>query len=269
MTRYVPVFSFASLMAVAVSGVLASEYDCIIEARQNVEIRTPVEANIESIRARRGETVKKGQILVTLQAGPERAAHALAQSRAQAVGEIKAAEARVDITQKKLRRAEELIRQHFISSAALDEAEADYKLATEELRRARENRRIAELEAKRAAEVLALRSIASPFNGVVVEVYLNPGEFGSVTAKEPIMKLAEIDPLYVEVLLPISQYGKIKLRQRAMVSPEAPVGGRYETMVKVIDRVVDAASGTFGVRLELPNKTADIPAGVRCKIQFH
>lgn len=247
----------------------APEYDCIIEARQNVEIRSPVEAVIESVKVRRGDFVTRGQVLVTLQSGPERAALALAQSRAEAIGEIKAAETRVDITLKKLRRAEELYKKNFISSNALDEAQAEHRLATEELRRARENQKIAELEAKRSAEVLALRTIRSPFNGVVVEVLLKPGEFGAITFKDPIMKLAEIDPLNVEVVLPVSLYGQIKKGQRGTVVPEAPISGSYETVVKVIDRVVDAASGTFGVRLELPNKTGIIPAGVRCRVRFH
>jgi hypothetical protein len=36
----------------------------------------------------------------------------------------------------------------------------------------------------------------------------------------------------------------------------------------VIDRVFDAASGTLGVRLELPNRQQKLPAGVRCKARF-
>jgi RND family efflux transporter MFP subunit len=220
------------------------------------------------VRVKRGDSVTKGQVLVTLESGPERAAFALAQSRAQAVGEIKAAEARVDITLKKLKRAEELVKQNFVSVNARDEAEAEHKLASEELRRAQENQKIAGHEAKRAAEVLAMRTIRSPFSGVVVEVLLKPGEFGAITFKDPILKLAEIDPLHVEVILPVSLYGKVKQGQHATVMPEAPVGGRYETVVKIVDRVVDAASGTFGVRLELPNKNFALPAGVRCKVQF-
>jgi hypothetical protein len=33
-------------------------------------------------------------------------------------------------------------------------------------------------------------------------------------------------------------------------------------------RVLDAASGTFGVRLRLPNQTLNLPAGIRCRIEF-
>ena len=50
--------------------------------------------------------------------------------------------------------------------------------------------------------------------------------------------------------------------------PERPIGGSYSAVVKVVDRVIDAASGTFGVRLELPNRERKIPAGVRCRVRF-
>lgn len=255
-------------MLAAERALAQAGHDCMIEARQNIEIRSPVEAVIESVKVKRGDFVSKGQVLVTLESGPERAAVALAQSRARMQGEIKSAEARLGIAQKKAGRAEELFKQNFISANSRDEAQAEMQLATEELGRARENQRLAELEAARAAEVLAMRTIRSPFEGVVVEVLLRPGEFGAITFKDPIMKLAEIHPLNVEVVLPVSMYGRVRAGQRATVQPESPIGGSYPTTVKVVDRIVDAASGTFGIRLELPNPKHLIPAGVRCRVQF-
>ena len=246
----------------------AQEFDCMIEARQMVEIRSSVEAVIESVKVNRGSIVSKGQVIVTLESGPERAALALADERARNQGEINLAEARVDIAGKKLKRAEELHKQNFISANARDEAQAEFRLASEELLRARENQRLAALEAQRSKEVLAMRTIRSPVTGVVVEVIRKPGEFGAISFKDPIMRLAEIDPLHVEVILPSSMYGKVRPGQRAQVSPEAPVGGRYETRVTVVDPVIDAGSGTLGVRMELPNRKRSIPAGVRCKVKF-
>ena len=246
----------------------AVEFDCMIEARQSVEIRSSVEAVIESVRVRRGDLVRKGQVLVTLESGPERAALALAQSRAQNQGEIKLAEARLDIATKKLKRAEDLFKQNFISANSRDEAEADFRLASEEVLRATENQRIAMLEAQRTAEILALRTVRSPITGVVVDVMRRPGEFGAISFKDPIMTLAEIHPLHVEAVLPAKMYGKVRFGQRAIVIPEPPIGGRYRTTVTVVDRVVDAASGTMGVRLELANPKGAIPAGVRCRVDF-
>jgi RND family efflux transporter MFP subunit len=250
------------------SGVCADEFDCLIESRQTVEVRGPVEAVIESIRVRRGDYVKKGAVLVTLESGAERAALKLAQSRATMRGEIKAGEARRDLAGKKWQQAEQLYKDNFIAAAARDEAIAEYKLATEQLNQAQENRVLAELEVKRASEILALRTIRSPLSGVVVEKILSPGEFATSNLKDPILKLAQIDPLNVEVILPVTYYGRIKAGSKAPVFPEAPIGGKHLARVTVIDRVVDAASGTFGVRLELSNKAGTIPAGVKCRVRF-
>lgn len=245
-----------------------AEYDCIIEARQNVDVRSPVEGVIESIRVRRGDTVQRGTLLATLSAGPERAALELARSRARMQGELKSAEARVELTRKKWERADELQKKNFVSANARDEAQAEHRLATEQLRAAHENRRLAELDVNRAEAVLAQRSIHSPVNGVVVDVLLRPGELMSSNQKDPIMKLAEIDPLNVELVLPVSQFGRVKVGQVAEVRPEEPVGGRYRAQVEIVDPVMDAASGTFGVRLHLPNPRNRIPAGVKCTVIF-
>ena len=266
LVRLLPVLTGALLPCAAAYG--AQQYDCMIEARQTVEIRSSVEAVIETVKVRRGDLVSKGQVVATLESGPERASLDLAKGRAQNLGDIKVSEARVEITRKKLKRAEELFKQNFISANARDEAEAEFKLASEELLRAKESQQLADLEAKRAAQVLALRTIRSPVTGVVVEVMRKPGEFGAISFKDPIMKLAEIDPLHVEAILPSGMYGKVKRGQRAVVTPEAAIGGSYETTVSIVDPVIDAASGTLGVRLELPNRKGLIPAGVRCRVQF-
>ena len=52
------------------------------------------------------------------------------------------------------------------------------------------------------------------------------------------------------------------------VIPEAPIGGQYMAEVKIVDRVIDAARGTLGVRLELPNPNHRLPAGLKCKVIF-
>jgi len=262
-----------ALVALASAGAHAaepagSEYDCLIEARQQVDVRSSVEGVIESVPVTRGQVVKKGTLLAKLSSGPERAALTLARSRATMVGEVRAAEARVELTRKKWERAKELEKGKFVSANSRDEAEAEYHLAKEQLRAVLESRKVAELDAKRAEEVLAQRSIHSPIDGVVVAVLLQPGELTSSNQKDPIMTLMEVDPLNVELVLPVSQYGRIKPGQMAEVRPEEPVGGRYEATVEVVDPTVDAASGTFGVRLKLPNPGTRIPAGVKCRARF-
>jgi multidrug efflux pump subunit AcrA (membrane-fusion protein) len=108
-------------------------------------------------------------------------------------------------------------------------------------------------------------TIYSPINGVVMERFLSPGEF---VEDQPVLKLAQIHPLHVEVFAPVELLGTIKVGMSADVSPEEPVGQVYKARVTIVDQVVDAASGTFGVRLELPNPKYRLPAGLRCRVKF-
>ena len=127
------------------------------------------------------------------------------------------------------------------------------------------NRRLADLELNRTAAEVALRTIKSPINGVVVERFMHPGEFPK---QERILKLAQIDPLRVEAYAPVAMLGKVSVGSQAMIKPEEPVGGSHPAKVTVVDHVVDAASGTFGVRMELPNPDLKLPAGLRCTVKF-
>ena len=47
-----------------------------------------------------------------------------------------------------------------------------------------------------------------------------------------------------------------------------PDGPLTASEVVVVDHVVDAASGTFGVRLALPNPDHSLPAGLKCHVSF-
>ncbi len=125
------------------------------------------------------------------------------------------------------------------------------------------NRRLADLELQRTSAEVGLRTIRSPINGVVVERFMSPGEFPK---QERIFKLAQIDPLRVEAYAPVALLGKIAVGMEVQLKPEAPVSGLYKAKVTVVDRVVDAASGTFGVRMELPNPDLRLPAGLKCTV---
>ncbi|MEM9242054.1 MAG: HlyD family secretion protein, partial [Pseudomonadota bacterium] len=48
----------------------------------------------------------------------------------------------------------------------------------------------------------------------------------------------------------------------------APLEGTHMAEVTVVDQIFDAASGTFGLRLELPNPDGKIPAGTRCLVEL-
>jgi len=257
------------LLALLCGGASAGEFDCIIEPSRTIEVRAASEGLIEKIWVDRGDSVKAGQVLVTLDSGVERAATEAARYRSTMQGRIRTGESRVEFSTAKYNRREKLAGQSFISLHDRDEALTEKRLAESELIEARDDRRLAEIEFRRLSEQLRLRTIRSPVDGVVVDRLLNAGELAdNRDLRKPILRLADIGTLFVEVLMPIEAFGKLILGQSAEVLPEAPVGGRYTATVKVIDRVHDAASGTFGVRLEMANPGMKLPGGIKCKASF-
>lgn len=260
-----------ALMVLSVSSRAAvpGEHQCLIEPNQKIEIRSTVEALIESVKVERGSVVKKGQVLVQLGADVEKAALATARYRAVMEGQMKSSEARLDYARDKHRRRDELSRQNFVSGQDRDDALAEMRVAQAELLAAKDERQLSTLETLRLQELLRLRTLVSPFNGVVTEVLQHPGELAQTgEGARPILKLAQIHPLRVEVVLPVGLYGRIAEDSAANVETEVPAKGRYKAKVQIVDKVVDSASGTFGVRLELPNPGGRIPAGVKCLVRF-
>lgn len=259
----------ATTLLLGAGAAQAAEFDCVIEPRRVVEVRAPLEGLIERMTVDRGDTVRRGQDLVVLDTSVDRASAAIARHRSVMQGAIHSGESRVAFSSSKLERAQNLQAQNYLSAQAREEAATEQRLAQSELLDARDNRKLAELELARQMEIIRLKTIRSPLDGIVVERLLHPGEFAEAgVGRKPILKLAEIDVLHVEVLLPVEAFGRVKQGMEVEVVPEIPAGARYMARVRVIDRVVDAASGTFGVRMELNNPDRRMPAGIRCKANF-
>jgi RND family efflux transporter MFP subunit len=246
------------------------ELDCLIEPQEVVHLSSPVEGILEKVYVERGAIVRKGQIVAQLDSNLENANVSLARARATVEAAIKSGEARLTYSSLKLARAERLYERDLIALADLQEAQTEKQLAEMALVNAFDNQRIANLELERANVALSRNVIRSPITGVVVERFLSPGEFvsGQFKNDSPIVKIAQIDPLRVEVFVPVAMRGKINAATPAKVTLEAPASTSYDVRVAVVDRVVDPASGTFRVRLNLPNPTHRILAGLKCKIRF-
>lgn len=254
-----------ALASAPASWAANQELDCLIEPEMTVELGSSVDGIVERIDVDKSDFVKRGEKLVALESSVEKAAVALARERAQMEDTIEAKKVTAAYTARQRERVRELHTKKAASGADKDQAETDAQLAKLELETARNNKRLAELELARAEAALSQRTITSPVSGIVVDRYLNPGE--SVEDK-PILKLAQIDPLRIEVIAPRELFGKVKKGMTAQIFPEQPASGRYEAEVSVVDGIVDAASGTFGIRLSVPNADHKLFGGLRCRAQF-
>jgi membrane fusion protein, multidrug efflux system len=225
---------FASLAAEA----SAEDFEGLIYPSEVVKVSSQVPGIIEEIMVERGDQVKKGQVLARLKSGLEKASLDLVQ-------------ANVEFLKRKAERNTELARKKLISAHENDE------LLTE-LRKA-------ELQLAEVQEKLKLRTIVSTIDGVVTERLMAPGDY---VGENPIFKLASIDPLKVEVVVPARRFGAARKGMKAEVRPEAPLGGVYSGKVTIVDKVVDAASSTFVVRVDIANPALKLPSGLRCRVRF-
>jgi RND family efflux transporter MFP subunit len=209
--------------------------------------------------------VRKGQVLVVLRANVERAAFGAARSRADAGADLQAAAASARYQRERLTRAEDLFRQSFISEQALDQARTESQLAGQKLTQAREQRTVSAHERSVAAAQLQQRTIRSPIDGVVAERYMSAGER---VDDRPLLRIARIDPLRVQLVVPTTLYGQLQPDAAVDVVPDLPGAKTLTGRVTMIDKVVDPASNTFRVHLTLPNPGESLPAGLRCKAEL-
>lgn len=239
-------------------------FECLLEPWQLIEVRSPVDGIIATISVNRGDSIRRGQTLVELQSQGERVAVDLARLRSKLEGQVVAAQNRIEYATKRLARLTDLEKDNFSSAQARDEADAEKRLAEAELQSALEGRELAKLELLRAQEQLALRTVTAPFSGVVVDRMLNVGELAEAgSGRKPVLKVAQIDPMRADVVLPAALFGQVKAGTKASVRARVG-GGQFPAVVRSVDRVIDAASGTFVARLEVPNPGDKVPGGSRC-----
>jgi RND family efflux transporter MFP subunit len=244
----------------------AGGFECLIQPKMVLKLGTPVPGLISELLVDRGAILKKGDVVARIESSVEAATVSLARARAENESTIRSTTAKLEFQKRKEERTKQLRKNDTVSVATADEAETAARVAETELEEAKVNLQLAQLELGRANELLRQRTIRSPIDGVVVARMLGPGEYAFDQAQ--LVTISQVDPLNVEVFVPLSQFRKIRAGMVAEIYPEEPIGGRYTATVTIVDHVFDAASGTIGIRLELPNPHYALPAGLKCRVRF-
>lgn len=266
MSRLARLSTLAICLAAAGGAAAAQTFDCLITPSVTVRVGSPVSGLLAEVLVEQGDTVTKGQQIAELRSEIEATTVELLRVQAESTAEIEAQDFRLDLARKRLDRARDLVARNVGTVERLEAAEAEVDVITRERVIAMMRREVIELELRRAEAQLSQRVIRSPLDGIVVTRHLYGGEF--LRAEDSVVTVAQVDPLHVEAFLPVAVYPTLAPGMTLRVTPDAPVAGVYDARVEVIDRVFDAASGTFGIRLVLPNPDGNIPAGHRCQVQI-
>lgn len=262
-----------ALLGAAGGGVARAEeqvalapVSCLIEPESVVKLSTAVPGIVAEVDVERGDRVAAGQVIARLDSRVEEVALSLARARAGDTSKVKSLEARITFLTTQSKRAAKLAERNAGPSSAAEEAAMDLEVARQELDQARLQVELGALELSQAEAVLAQKTMRAPFDGIVTERLLAPGEYQEGATH--IVTIARIDPLRVEAYPPIGYFDRLSLGQTVTIRPEEPIGGAYAATITVIDRVFDAATATFGLRMALPNPGMTLPAGLRCEVLF-
>lgn len=243
----------------------AAELDCLVKPEMYVEVSSPVVSVLEQVLVETGDVVAKGQPLAKLEASVEKARVKMAELQVNHTSDIDNRKEQLKYKRLNHERMQELRQKKSVPQYEADKAQTEYELAKLEVAKARELRIMARANLDMERSQLALRTIVSPIDGIVVDRYAMVGE--SVEGRS-IMKLAQVNPLKVELIAPTEYFGLIKRGMKADIYPEQPANKVFKATVTIVDKLIDPASGSFTVRMSLPNPNDILVGGVNCIAEF-
>ncbi len=118
-----------------------------------------------------------------------------------------------------------------------------------------------ELASAEAAEGLARLSLSyttvtAPFGGRVTGRLVDLGQ--NLTSGDPVMVMADFDPLLARVHVPSREFNKLQQNQAVNLVLDSS-GAKLEGRIKLISPIIDPTSGTIKITIEVPG----YPAGTR------
>ncbi len=238
---------------------------CLIGPERVADIGTPLAGVVGAVKVDRGDSVKKGQVLVLLESEVEQAGLKAARARTAIDADVHAAQANLALARDRYDRLAGLVGDGFVATLQVEQARAERDVAEQKLIQARGQLKVQTQELGVAKAQLGQRTLRAPFSGVVAERFVNAGER---VEDKPLLRVAMLDPLRVELVLPAARWGSVRSGERIGVQPDLPGAGNLLARVTHIDKMIDAASNTFRVRLALPNPGNKLPAGARCKVDL-
>lgn len=262
------IFGILLLAAVAVNAVelpdtapvqyreVAQTYiaDGLVEAVRQSTVSAQISGRVVEINFDVGDHVNKGQVILRID--EREAVQAVAGSQAQ----LMQAQANMQNSKAAYERAKQLFVKKFISQAALDKAQAEYKVA---------------LAQTQASEALAGQSrlmrgyaaVLAPYSGVVAARLVELGEM--VMPGKPLM--TGFDPAEMRAVadLPQGKLASIGVRGKIEAMVEAPSLNRWiKPTSATLHPVADTRTHSTKVRMNLPKNVAGIYPGMFMRVHF-
>lgn len=211
----------------------------VLESQNGVDVSAAVPGLIKEIDFQPGQTVKRGDLLVRLDADVE-------------LGDLHSAQADLEVARTAALRSRALARSNTVSEAALERAEGDLKMR---------EARVAALAAQ-----IGKKSIAAPFDGALgvrkvdLGQYLQPGQ--------PVVNLQDLSAMLANFSLSQKELARLSVGHPIRVTTDAYGDRIFEGVVSTIEPAVDAATGMVMVQGRIPNPDGALRPGMFARIEL-
>lgn len=241
------------VQAIAVQG--RSSFDGVVEAVRQTTLAAQVPGAVLELAVKVGDRVQAGQVLLRLDA---RSAN---QNAAASAAQVQAAQASLDVATREYSRQQKLYDKQYISQAALDQAEAQFKAT-----RAQVAAQVAQAGAARTQT--GLHTVRAPYAGVVSEVPVQLGDMAM--PGRALITLYDPGALRVTAALPQSLLGAAQGAPHEALRIELPGLSTAQqwpatTRVQLLP-TVDAATHTVQVRADLAKGLDGVAPGMFARL---
>ncbi len=187
-----------------------------------------------------------------------------AQSTADRQAMMESAKAKVSLADQYLSRILQAANKKAASGLEVDEARSRLAEAQAALKEGLESQRdaIARLEIEKAK--LDTHEIRAPFHGTVIKIYPHLGE--TVSRGAPIVKIADVTRLRADLYVPLSRSESIHVGESIVVKAELPQQPLLNAKVVFVAPLIDAATQTIRVVIEIENQNKQLPAGFAVRL---
>ncbi|HEX5678118.1 MAG TPA: efflux RND transporter periplasmic adaptor subunit [Alcanivorax sp.] len=210
-----------------------------VNAVNGVNVTAQVAGKVESIDFKSGDSVNKGDVLITLEAAADRA-------------QLNALEATAGLARQEYDRYQRLFKQGTISRSELDS------------RRAQRDQAVAQAQAQR--EQLSYKTVRAPFDGVLGIRQVDLGQF--LQAGTPVVSLNQLQPIFVDFALPEQHISKIEEGLKVRVAVDAYPGEQFEGEISAIEPGVSEATRSVSVRARFENNEKKLRPGMFASVDI-
>ena len=230
--------------------------------RARIEISPRFQGTVTWIGVKKGDHVKKGDVMVRLEDDEYRSQYD------KASGQLALAEANLNNAATNLLRQLDLAKNNVQSQQVLDDARRARDAADAELR-------VAKSQVQLAQTYLDWCVIRAPIDGTILEKLVEPDELvvplsfgGTRGPSTALVSLADLHDLQVEIDVNEADLSKLHLKQKCRVSPEAYADKKYTGFVTEIAPEANRSKGTLQVKVQIENPNEFLTPELTARVEF-